>query len=99
LVGRRRLARGNSFKQLIDTTGVGFGREEGFETGTTLKGLRDTIGRIEGFLLGAGAGIETGTATGVFRAIGIVGVIVGAVEIGAARGVVSSCARHGKTVS
>jgi hypothetical protein len=56
-------------------------------------------------LSGAGVGIKTGTATatGVFRTVGIAGVIVdvvvGAVEIGAARGVVSFCARHGKTVS
>jgi hypothetical protein len=89
---------GTVFKQLINTTGVGFGREEVFKTGTTLKGLSDTIGRIEGFLSGAGVGIEIETATGVFGAVGIAGVIVGAVEIRAARGAVSSYARHSKVV-
>jgi hypothetical protein len=83
---------------LIDTTSVGFGYKEGFEIEMTLKGLSNTIGCIKGFLSGAEVGIEIGIATGVFGAIGIVGVIVGVVEIGAARGVVSFCTRHSKIV-
>jgi hypothetical protein len=93
---------------------ISFGFEdslEDFEGGTTLNGLSDmTVGVVcEDIFLEAGVGVGTGTATGVFGAVGIAGVlgiagtIVGAVEIGAARGVgleaSSSCARHSKTVS
>jgi hypothetical protein len=84
---------------------VGFGCEEGFEIGTTLKGLSDMTGRTEGFFSKAGAGVGTGTETGAFGTVEIAGVleivepIAGAVEIGAATDEVSSCARHSKRVS
>ena len=76
--------------------------------GTILKGLSDIIGYIEDFFSKAGAGVWTGTATGVFGVVEIAGVleiadaVVGVVEIGAASDAgleASSCARHGKTVS
>jgi hypothetical protein len=70
---------------------------------TTFRGLSEITGRVEDFF--SKAGVEA--RTGVFGAVGIVGilkiagVIIGAVETGAARGVgleASFCARHGKTV-
>ena len=86
---------------------VGFGCKEGFETKAIFKELSDIIGRIEDFFskARARAGAGTRTATEVFRAIGIAGilkiagVIVEAVEIRAASDAGSSCARHSKAVS
>jgi multidrug transporter EmrE-like cation transporter len=81
---------------------VGFDRKEGFEAGTTFKGLSDIIGCTKGFFSRAGIEVGIGTATGVFRAIGIAGileiaaVIARTVEIGAADDAGSSCAGHGK---
>jgi hypothetical protein len=75
---------------------VGFDRKGGFE-GTTFKGLTDITGRTEGFFPGTGAGVFG--AVGIAGILEIIGAIVVAVEIRAARdaGVeASSCARHRK---
>ena len=85
---------------------ISFGFEDGFKEGTTFRGLSEITGHIEDFFSKAGveARVRTGTVTGVFGVVEIVGVleIADAVETGAARGVgleASSYARHGKTVS
>jgi hypothetical protein len=93
--------------EVIET--VGFNCDEGFETGTTLNGLSNiTLGYVEGFFSEARveAGVGTGTATRVFGTVGIAGilgiveVIMRAVEIGGASGrgleALFSCARHSK---
>jgi hypothetical protein len=78
-----------------------------FEEEATFRGLSDITSHIEDFFLkaGAGAGMRIVTVIIVFGVVGIIGIlkligtIIGAVKIGAASDVGSSCARHSKTVS
>jgi hypothetical protein len=63
--------------------------------------LSDIISRIKGFLSGAGVGVGIRTAIRVFKTAKIVGVIVGAVEIKASKGVgveAFFCTRYNKIV-
>jgi hypothetical protein len=51
-----------------------FGFKDGFKEGTTFRGLSKITSHIEDFFLKAG--VRTGTATGVFKAVEIAGVLI-----------------------
>ena len=88
---------------VTETETVKFDHKEGFN-GITFKGLSDIIGCIEDFFSEAGTKARTETVIRVFKTVGIIGileiagVIIGAVEIGAAGDAGSFYTRHGKIV-